>query len=140
MGQRGPIADPNRHIRGWKRRATGTEPVGLPPIGDEPPVSLSETARRRWDAAIRSLPTVGVTLTVGDSASLARWAVLAGRLDDVNKAIDQGRAEGADVDRLIRQWLRLLAVVDGLSRSFGMDPSSRRRLQLPVQESKVHCE
>lgn len=129
MGSRGPIADPNRRLRGRpERRTTVSDLTGFPPIADEPPLYLTGPARRRWDAAIAALPAAGVVLTVADAATLMRWAVLAGRMDTLNDEINRLTAEGRDVDRLLRSWLRLSAVVDGLAKAFGMTPASRRRL------------
>lgn len=129
MGQRGPIADPNRRLRGRpERRTTASEPVEFPPISTDPPVNLLGPARRRWDLAVAALPAVGVRLFATDAATLARWAVLADRLDTLNMAIDRTCAAGGDVSGLVKVWLRLSGVADAMDRQFGMTPTARRRL------------
>lgn len=129
MGQRGPIANPDRRLRGRpERRETVSELTGFPPIDVTPPTELPTSARRRWDRALEALPTVGVRLFATDAATLARWAMLADRLDTLNMAIDRTCTAGGDVSGLVKVWLRLSGVADGLSKEFGMTPTARRRL------------
>jgi P27 family predicted phage terminase small subunit len=139
MGSRGPAPTPTEvlKLRGsWRANRNQNEPrptLGAPKC----PAWLDKEAKKKWKALVPELERIGL-LTVIDGDALAAYCVAWSELKQATEILaKEGRYVGLESGyvqshpALAHQRSAMRAVID-FADLFGLDPSSRTRLQVPA--------
>ena len=136
MGERGPIQRDNS-VRGMGLRGKPAfEPQTQPHEIPDPPDWLNTEQREAWDCIVPALVDAGVPLLKIDGVLLASVCVVMARIRRCEEIIERdglivkGSRGRERVHPAFRVAARQSNALLGLSKRFGMDPSSRQRLRL----------
>ena len=140
MGQRGPAPKTVEQLKlsgSYREDRHGDR--GTPPQpGGQPfaPFKLSEEAAQLWDVVVPKLTALGVA-TALDSFELAAMAEHYGSWRRLQRLATEADPPDA---RLQRMAAKSYTLFSGTAKKFGLNPTDRQRLEVPVERDDFDAE